>query len=393
MKINRVGAAGSLFAGAGYLKAVKPLQALRTCKTIVSVILLGMLFMQTTFAAGNAAPVLSAISLSATGGAELSPPFSSGHRKYRVFVNSDVEHIVVNAIAEKPLTLMKINNSEVASGANYATKLAVGKNEIRLVLTNDEALSQEYVLTIVRENIQPIADAFLKGSYTDAETGETMSYRLFKPAAYSPTKSYPLVLFLHGSGEYGTDNQAQLMANQGAIIWAKPEEQAKHPCFVLAPQAATSWVEESVGPEHPVADIAMAVKVLKRVRDSYHVDGGRLYATGISDGGMGVWKLNETYPELFAAMVPVCGGGDPQQAYKLINKPIWAFHGEGDPVVPVNDTRAMVNALRELAARPLYTEYPRESYIYPMAHCSWVLAYQTPEMRNWLFNQVKKENL
>ena len=333
---------------------------------------------------------LSDISLFATGGIQLSPPFSSNQKKYKVFVNSDITNVVIKAIVTSPQGNLKINNTDVVSGAGYSAKLETGKNKFKLEVINSNGLSKDYMLNIIRENIQPVVDTFSELTYTDIETGTTMFYRLFKPVNYNPAQAYPLVLFLHGSGECGTDNEAQLIANQGATIWAKPEEQAKHPCFVLAPQARHTWTEDSVATNNPMEDLNMAVKVLHTVIGNYHIDKNRLYATGISDGGFGVWALNEIYPDLFAAMVPVCGGGDPTQAYKLVNKPVWAFQGEGDPIVSVKYNRNMISALRNLGATPLYTEYPRETYIYPVAHYSWVLAYQTQDMRDWLFNQVKK---
>jgi len=333
---------------------------------------------------------LSDISLSATDGIRLSPPFSSNQKKYKVFVNSDITNLVIKAIVASPQGRLKINNTDVVSGEGYSAKLEIGKNQFKLEVMDSNGLSKDYMLTIIRENIQPVVDKFSEFTYTDIETGTTMSYRLFKPVNYNPAQAYPLVLFLHGSGERGTDNKAQLIANQGATIWAKPEEQAKHPSFVLAPQARYTWTGDSVDTNNPQEDLNMAAKVLHRVIESYHIDKNRLYATGVSDGGFGVWALNEIYPDLFAALVPVCGGGDPSQAYKLVNKPIWAFQGEGDPIVSVKYNRNMISALRISGATPLYTEYPRETYIYPVAHYSWVLAYQTQEMREWLFAQVKK---
>jgi len=342
------------------------------------------------------------LSIYVTGGVKLSPPFSSEQTQYNVYVNSDIGNVVIKATVASPEGRLKINDGEVASGADYAAKLITGENKFEIRVTGFHGASQKYTLYITRENIQPVADKFLKAMYTDPETGATMPYRLFVPENYDPAKAYPLVLFLHGGGERGSDNEAQVMANQGATVWAKPEAQAKHPCFVLAPQARNTWdggFTVTRGEDNKVSlgrvldvstDLDMAEKVLEKVIATYNIDKNRIYATGVSQGGFGVWNLNEKYPDLFAAMVPICGGGDPAQAYKLKNKPIWAFHAEGDPIIPVSYTRNMVSALRALGSSPLYTEYPKETYIFPVAHFSWVLAYQTTEMRDWLFAQVKK---
>lgn len=96
------------------------------------------------------------------------------------------------------------------------------------------------------------------------------------------------------------------------------------------------------------------------------------------------------YPGKFAALVPICGGGDPAQAAKLVNKPIWAFHAADDPIIPVSYSQNMIKAIKAAGGNPKYTEYPAGSYIKPVAHFVWVPAYANAEMREWLFQQVKK---
>lgn len=358
----------------------------------VLIIIFSVFAVSSALAASDATTELMDISLWATGGIQLSPPFSSNYKKYNAYVNNDVTNVVIKVTAKSPQTKIKINANviEPNTGNGYMAKLNVGINKFRFIVTGKDGSTEKYILHITRENIQPVVDKFLKLTYTDMETGTTMQYRLFKPEYYNPENSYPMVLFLHGSGECGSDNEAQLLATQGATVWAKPEEQARHPCFVLAPQAQDTWLDD-VDNKKGTSDIDMALKVLDRVMESYNIDKNRLYATGVSDGATGVWNLNQKEPALFAAMVPVCGIGDPEQAYKLIDKPIWVFHGEGDPVISVNYARDMIQSLRNLGANPLFTEYPRETYIYPIAHYSWISAYQTREMRDWVFSQVKKQ--
>ncbi len=227
-----------------------------------------------------------------------------------------------------------------------------------------------------------------------------MPYRLFVPEGAEAGKTYPLVLFLHG-GERGDDNEKQITANQGPTIWAKPEEQAKRPCFVLAPQARNAadggfGITRDAENKLSLArvfevspDSEMAMKVLKQVMSEYPVDASRVYATGLSQGGYGTWDLNLKYPDVFAAMVPICGGGDPALAANIVNKPIWAFHAAADPIIPVSHSRNIIQALRNLGGNPRYTEYPVDTYIWPIAHFAWVPTYQNVEMREWLFNQKK----
>lgn len=354
---------------------------------LLAVVWLMLLSVSTRTEAG----ALSSLSLLVTGGVQMSPLFSPDKHKYHVYVEHDIDEMTIKATVPEGAAL-KIEDKQADPEAGRSVKLSTGKNKLHLQVTLENGKTEDYLLIVVRENIKPLVEKFAAFSYVDVESGCVMEYRLYKPENYTPGKEYPLVLYLHGSGEYGTGNEAQLLANQGAVIWAKPEEQAQHPCFVLAPQAKHSWVSDDImGEVAPaVSDLEMVMKVMDRLEKTYTIDKTRIYATGVSDGAIGIWRLNEEYPDVFAAMVPVCGSGDVSQAEKLITKPVWMFHGEADPVIPVTDSRKMVEFLRENGGHPLYTEYPRAMYIQPMGHYSWILAYQTREMREWLFSQQLK---
>ncbi len=358
---------------------------------IVAICLVSLFSMSTSWASVFKHATLADITLYGTGGVKLTPAFSAEQTKYRVSVNSDITNLLIRATMAEA-DAMKINGQDVKTGDDYNAKLGVGKNKFELTVTAQSGATNTYTIYVKRENIKPVIDKFLKLNYTDSATGQTMPYRLFVPENYDASKAYPLVLFLHGSGERGDDNEAQLTANQGATIWAKPDEQAKHPCFVLAPQAHSGagfdLREDEGDSELEISDdLTMALKIIDQVSAKYTIDKRRLYATGVSQGGFGVWNANEAYPKLFAAIVPVCSGGNLQFASRLVDKPIWAFHAEGDPVVPVKYSRNMINAIRNAGGKPMYSEFPREMFIKPMGHYSWVLAYQTSEMRDWLFKQ------
>ena len=185
-----------------------------------------------------------------------------------------------------------------------------------------------------------------------------------------------------------------------------PEEQAKHAAFVLVPQAREVWDggfgvtrnpqnEISLGKVFSLAeDTKSAHKLLMKVLQEYpQIDQQRLYAVGLSQGGFGVWGWNTAYPDLFAAIVAMCSGADPQTVGVLRNKPIWAFHAASDPVIPVDYSRQSVKALRDLGSKVRYTEYPADTYFYPMAHFSWVPTLRNKEMRDWLFAQKKFEGI
>lgn len=265
-------------------------------------------------------------------------------------------------------------------------------NSKALAVNNGNTNSDIVTYTYTFESKATIASKFLSFTYKE------MPYRLYVPENYDSSKSYPLVLFLHGGGERGTDNVSQIMANDGAVIWAAPENQAKNPAFVLAPQArnvpdggfgitrdSSNMINLSRVFEFS-QDLNSAYEILQQVRSEYNIDSNRLYSTGLSQGGFGTYNLNIKYPDLFAAMVPIAGGGDPNQAYQLINKPIWAFHAEDDIIIPVSYSRNIIAAIKNAGGTPIYTEYPSEK---GYNHASWVPAYDNKDMIEWVFKQVK----
>lgn len=223
-----------------------------------------------------------------------------------------------------------------------------------------------------------------------SEDGDVLPYRILLPDNFEEGKVYPLVLFLHGMGERGVDNEAQL--TWGVEAFAKEDFRKEHPAIVIAPQAPDDdywanldWRNEGTGlMENPTRPLQMAYDLVLRLTDEFPVDENRLYITGLSMGGFGTWDLITRYPDTFAAAMPVCGGGDPSKAHLLADLPIWNFHGAQDQVVPVDLSREMVQAIRDAGGSPGYTEYPH------VDHFSWVPAYEDRFALEWLFEQVKE---
>lgn len=180
-------------------------------------------------------------------------------------------------------------------------------------------------------------------------------------------------MFLHGAGERGKDNKAQL--RHGVADFVSDASQKQHPCFVLAPQCSRGvwWMDEGTH--------AMYVELVEKVRDQYPIDPDRIYVTGLSMGGYGTWDAIQKDPHLFAAAIPICGGGDPKQAARTQHIPIWAFHGGADPVGKPEKSRAMIEALRKIGAKPKLTEYPN------VKHNSWSRTYRDRKVHDWLFAQ------
>ncbi len=218
-------------------------------------------------------------------------------------------------------------------------------------------------------------------------------YRLLKPAKIEAGKKYPVVFFMHGAGERGSDNEVQLKYLPASMATAERRE--KYPCFVVAPQCRTDarWVEVDWSDKQgtpmtkvPGEQMQMAIGILKEVLSDEATDHDRVYLTGLSMGGYGSWYLAARHPELFAAVAPICGGGDEAKADALADLPLWAFHGDADQAVPVERSRRMIKAIEAAGGKPKYTEYP------DFGHHSWVPAYADDSgLLDWLFRQRREK--
>lgn len=221
-------------------------------------------------------------------------------------------------------------------------------------------------------------------------SGAVLPYRLFVPKGYDPQREYPLILVLHGASSRGADNQRQLADSDGPRYWASSLVQSRQQAFVVAPQAdpqyAPTWVRAwrppaKQDPKRP-EPLELSVDLLGELTKEYSVDRSRLYVVGFSMGGFGAWLAASRHPELFAAAVPIAGGGDPSYIGGTSAK-IWAFHGTTDKVVPVSRSRQMVDALKKAGKDVKYTEYPGVN------HQAWKLVYEEPELPGWLFEQSR----
>ena len=224
-------------------------------------------------------------------------------------------------------------------------------------------------------------DLFEKRTYTSGNS--TLPYRLLMPDS-KEARSFPLVIFLHGAGERGSDNAAQL--KHIVKLFTDPGNRSKFPCYVLAPQCPSKlwWAAHNSDGSmkaEPTPTMKLVIELIDKVVAEHNIDRSRIYITGVSMGGFGVWDLLARFPNKFAAAVPICGGGDVMVVNKIEHIPQWIFHGGLDKVVHPNQSRRMVKALQQAGASPKYTEYPEA------AHDSWVKAYQEPELLPWLFKQ------
>lgn len=219
--------------------------------------------------------------------------------------------------------------------------------------------------------------------------GDTLPYRFLEPKHINKNRTYPLVLFLHGAGERGRDNEKQL--THGTYIFQVPENVKKYPCFVVAPQCPNEkrWVESDWNvkvhqmPSDASVPVLQVKNLLDNLMDTYPVDPDRVYITGLSMGGFGTWDMLMRWPDYFAAGVPICGGGDTSLAEIINDLPLWFFHSADDRTVPVELSRNMASVLERMGGDFRYTEYD------DAGHGSWKPAYADPELIKWLFKQKK----
>lgn len=243
------------------------------------------------------------------------------------------------------------------------------------------------LLTLVA--VQRVETGFLDRSITVA--GRSYRYQVYVPADYQSKSSWPAILFLHGAGERGDDGLLQTNVGLAPAIRQNP---SRYPAIAIFPQVPrdSQWVG---------APGDMAVAALQRTMREFKVDPSRVYLTGLSMGGHGTWYVAYRHPQLFAAVVPICGWvrefarfrgsvpvvpGDsaavmPSLVQRLAKVPIWIFHGEVDQVVDVNGSREPFNALKAVSADVRYTE------LLGIDHNSWDAAYGSDELVRWLFTQ------
>ena len=251
---------------------------------------------------------------------------------------------------------------------------------IKVPLAKFSADDRAFVMGLVHE--RNLDEGLTKGPYAEKIAGayvkgvskQGLNYQLFGNPKWDGTKRYPLVIWLHGSGSSGSDNQAQMGGATSNFITAAHQD--NHPCLVLAPQCP----DKDIGWNKQVADNLMLL--IADLADKLPVDMKRLYLGGSSMGGFGTWSLCAKYPKVFACGVPLCGGGDPKKAEVLKDVPMWVFHGDQDPMVPVERDRVAVEAVKKAGGTLMhYTELAGEGH----GITGIVLAKE--DLHDWIFAQ------
>ncbi len=200
------------------------------------------------------------------------------------------------------------------------------------------------------------------------------NYLLYLPEDYAkdPGKKWPLMLFLHGAGERGSDIEKVKLHGPPKLI----AQGQNFPFIIVSPQCP----EEGWWPR----ETEMLLALLDDIESTYNVDKKRIYLTGLSMGGFGTWELARACPERFAAIAPICGGGEYYLVAPLKDVPIWTFHGAKDNVVPIRRTIEMVEALKKIKGNVKFTVYPEAE------HDSWTQTYENPQLYEWFLTHEKK---
>ena len=232
---------------------------------------------------------------------------------------------------------------------------------------------------------------FEKRVYT--EDGASLPYRIYIPKNYDCGEKYPMLVFLHGAGERGTDNEKQFV--HGVQDLFNDPESPVYDSIVIAPQCPedsqwvlTPWANGCYSIENTPESrqLELVCRIMDEVFDYCNVDEDRVYVTGLSMGGFGTWDLLSRHGARFAAGMPVCGAGDTAYAKLLKRIPIRTFHGSDDTAVPVKGTRMMYASIRNEGGDNIdYTEFDG------CGHNVWDLVYKNPENIEWLYSQSRED--
>ena len=243
-------------------------------------------------------------------------------------------------------------------------------------------------------NAQLSKPTFESGMFT--AKGDTLRYRILFPEGFDPAKKYPLVVVLHGAGERGNDNQAQL--RNGSALFLKPDVREQFPAIVVFPQCPTNdfWAnvifkQDTSGykftfqtDEKPTRAMHALMAMVDEFLDKPFVNKRQVYVGGLSMGGMGTFEIIGREPNVFAAAFAICGGDNTLNAKKYAKRvPLWIFHGAKDRTVSADHSIVMVDAIKQAGGNPKFTLYPNDD------HNSWDDAFNEPQLLPWLFSHSK----
>ena len=233
-------------------------------------------------------------------------------------------------------------------------------------------------------------EAYERHTYISGK--DTLPYRILYPEGFDPAKKYPVIFFLHGSGEVGNNNEAQL--THGGSYFLRDSIRKNYPAIVVFPQcpANSYWANVNIivdgnrkrffnffEDDKPTTAMSMALGLVETIRNKSYTDKNRIYVAGLSMGGMGTFEMLRRKPKYFAAAIPMCGGDNVRNVKIYKNIPLWIFHGDKDDIVSSAYSKIIVNELQRLGKGVKFSLYPEVN------HGVWNNAFAEPELLKWLF--------
>jgi predicted peptidase len=228
-------------------------------------------------------------------------------------------------------------------------------------------------------------EQFIKG-------GDTLSYRMLLPENFDPQKHYPVLFFLHGAGERGFDNEAQLV--HGSKLFLNSENRKKYPAIIIFPQCPPNsyWsnvkIDNAKGADRfnfqkggkPNKAMSLLMALVAKMKSEKFTDNDRFHVGGLSMGAMGTFELLRRKPNVFASAFAICGGDHVENVKKYKHMPLWVFHGAKDNVVPIQKSEIVVSELKRLGSEVKFSVYPDAN------HNSWDAAFAEPDFLSWIFS-------
>ncbi len=304
--------------------------------------------------------------------------------------SSAVEHIVADDATASEFDVDSNQSSEdtttnitsdTTTNVTSSTTTESDDNTISSDIINETA-RPEKVTTVYKFSIKTANTEHIKKVYYDSQNGNTLQYCLFLPDDYSPDQKYPVILFLHGAGEIGSDNVTQLRNINN--MFTKNSDYVSQ-SILICPQTPEWWrLDREYGDGK--GTLTSALHLLQEIQNEYSCDENRIYLTGLSMGGYATWELLQNYGEIFAAAVPVCGFGNEMLAHTLVDIPIRIYHGTADPTVSFSSSQDMYNAIVAAGGQKVEL-FPLEG----VGHDAWLYAYADTTMFDWMFAQDKSK--
>lgn len=306
--------------------------------------------------------------------------FARSPRSQAVTLNGSTS-LSANATGTKPLFYQwRLDGQDLPDATNLTLSL-------KTIQPTQEGLYTVLISNVFGCITSPPARLTVLPPYTNlaartltTPTGK-LPYRLFTPTNYTAAQRYPLVMFLHGAGEVGTDNAKQISVWPNAMVYISYLRQRSDPLFFVAPQCPSDgwWPNPK--------QLGQLLNLFDALTAEFSIDTNRIYITGLSMGGMGTWGLLEQRPNYFAAAMPMCGNGNNAAAPTFKDVAIWDFHAADDGSVPIAGSRTMIAAIRQAGGHPLYTEYASGG------HAIWPEAFATPGLVDWTLAQRRGETI